>query len=77
MLPLAPPCDHSLGDKKLAILAPLPYYHTLTEVMGVGTSRTLGVQGAGVLGVVLPHMHEENRWEIFSDEMCCAYRSAN
>ena len=28
--------------------------------MGVGKSRTLGVQGAGVLGVILPHMNEEN-----------------
>ena len=30
------------------------------QSIGVGTSRTLGVQGAGVLSVILPHMNEEN-----------------
>ena len=30
------------------------------NTMGVGTSRTMGVQGAGVLGVIPPHMNEES-----------------
>ena len=35
-------------------------HEIVVRCMGVGTSRTLGVQGAGVLGVILPHMNEEN-----------------
>ena len=40
----------------------------MLSLMGVGTSRTLGVQGAGILGVILPHRDGETQLCFFFAE---------